>query len=128
MGHSESPAWKKEKDDCCAGQSQAATQGATFGDQTAGEQKNDADVTQKQGNANANVPARRVRRRGARVLRHQVQGLVAAAWRRRQDRLGSGQRGTGRAPGSTRSNSVTQTQEARQFQPLAEWCKGLVTR
>ena len=26
------------------------------------------------------------------------------------------------------SNSVTQTQEARQFQRLSEWCKGLVTR
>jgi hypothetical protein len=34
---------------------QEATQSVSFGDQTVGEQKNDADVTQKQGNGNVNV-------------------------------------------------------------------------
>ena len=34
---------------------QEATQSVSFGDQTVGEQKNDADVTQKQGNGNVNI-------------------------------------------------------------------------
>jgi hypothetical protein len=40
---------------CCDGQSQAGEQSATFGDQTVGEQKNKAEVTQAQGNGNLNV-------------------------------------------------------------------------
>ena len=40
---------------CCDGQSQTGEQKADFGDQTVGEQKNDADVNQFQGNGNVNV-------------------------------------------------------------------------
>jgi hypothetical protein len=40
---------------CCGGQSQAGEQSATVGDQTVGEQKNKAEVTQAQGNGNLNV-------------------------------------------------------------------------
>ena len=36
---------------CCDGRSRAATQETTFGDQSVEKQKNDADVTQAQGNA-----------------------------------------------------------------------------
>ena len=40
---------------CCDGQSQTGQQNAFFGDQTVGEQRNDADVTQEQGNGNIAV-------------------------------------------------------------------------
>src|ERR671918_572350 len=40
---------------CSDGQSQTGEQKIAFGDQTVGEQKNDADVTQKQGNGNVNI-------------------------------------------------------------------------
>ncbi len=43
------------KAECCDGEVQTASQSASFGDQTVGKQKNDASVTQKQGNENANV-------------------------------------------------------------------------
>ena len=43
------------KDGCCDGQSQTGEQKTSFGDQTVGEQRNDADVTQKQGNGNIAV-------------------------------------------------------------------------
>jgi hypothetical protein len=36
-------------------QTQVGTQSVSFGDQSVGEQKNDADVTQEQGNGNLNV-------------------------------------------------------------------------
>jgi hypothetical protein len=40
---------------CCKGQSQPAEQSTTFGDQSLGKQRNDADVQQSQGNGNVNV-------------------------------------------------------------------------
>ena len=40
---------------CCAGQSQAGQQTTSFGDQTVGEQRNNAEVTQGQGNGNVNI-------------------------------------------------------------------------
>jgi hypothetical protein len=40
---------------CNDGQSQTGEQKTSFGDQWVGEQKNDADVTQKQGNGNVNI-------------------------------------------------------------------------
>jgi hypothetical protein len=40
---------------CCDGQSQTGEQKTSFGDQTVGEQKNDADVTQEQGNGNVAI-------------------------------------------------------------------------
>jgi hypothetical protein len=40
---------------CNDGQSQTGEQKTSFGDQTVGEQKNEADVTQKQGNGNVNI-------------------------------------------------------------------------
>jgi hypothetical protein len=49
-GYGESP-----KKDCCHGPSQTGEQKARFGDQSIGTQRNDADVTQKQGNGNVNV-------------------------------------------------------------------------
>jgi hypothetical protein len=44
-----------EQNGCCDGQSQTGEQKTSFGDQYVGEQKNDADVTQKQGNENVSV-------------------------------------------------------------------------
>jgi hypothetical protein len=43
------------KPSCCDGRDQTGSQSASFGDQTVGEQRNDADATQEQGNKNANV-------------------------------------------------------------------------
>ncbi len=45
---------RPDKGGCCGGQTQSGDQSASFGDQTVGEQKNDADVNQAQGNKNAN--------------------------------------------------------------------------
>jgi hypothetical protein len=123
-GHSESPTWKKGKGgDCCDGQSQTGRQETTLGDQTVGKQRNDADVTQKQGNGNVNVsPA--VGSGG----KHESCG-AKCKWRPSGDdaKTVSGQ-GNGNTASAWvgQSNAATQTQEARQFRSLAQWCKGLV--
>jgi hypothetical protein len=49
------PDGKGPKQECCDGQSQTGEQKVRFGDQSIGKQKNDADVTQEQGNGNVNV-------------------------------------------------------------------------
>jgi hypothetical protein len=126
-GHSESPVWSKEKGgSCCDGQSQTGQQETTFGDQTVGEQKNDADVTQKQGNGNVNVSP-------AVALGGKHESCKAACEGSWPSHGGDAKTVSGQGNGNTasawvdQSNSVTQTQEARQLQPLAEWCKGLIT-
>ncbi len=121
------PYWK-EKDGCCgAGPSQTGEQSTSFGDQTVGKQRNDADVTQKQGNGNVNVaPAISLGGSkgdscyspcedswsptggGAETTNAQGNGNTAVAW--------VGQ-----------SNSVDQSQVAYQFQNVVDQCKGLVT-
>jgi hypothetical protein len=124
-GHGESPAWKEKGGSCCDGQSQTGEQETTFGDQTVGKQKNDADVTQKQGNGNVNVsPA------VALGGKHESCGSTckgSSPSHGRDAKTVSGQ-GNGNTAGAwvDQSNSVTQTQDARQFHSLAEWCKGLV--
>jgi hypothetical protein len=126
-GHSESPEWKKEKgDSCCDGQSQTGEQETTFGDQTVGKQKNDADVSQKQGNGNVNVsPAIALGGKHG-----SCRASCEGSW---PSHGGDAKTVSGQGNGNTagawidQSNAVTQTQEARQFQSLAEWCKGLVT-
>jgi hypothetical protein len=45
----------KKQVDCCKGEVQVGKQSAEFGDQTVGEQKNQAHVSQAQGNKNANA-------------------------------------------------------------------------
>jgi hypothetical protein len=117
------------KDTCCgSGPSQTAEQTASFGDQSVGKQRNDAEVTQKQGNGNLNLaPAVSLGGKkgdscdakctttwkptggGAETTNSQGNGNVAVAW--------VGQ-----------SNSVDQSQVAYQQQDVVDLCKGLVTR
>ena len=121
------PYWKK-KDGCCeAGPSQTGEQSASFGDQTVGKQRNDADVTQKQGNGNVNIaPAISLGGSkgdscyspceeswnptggGAETTNSQGNGNTGVAW-------------------VDQSNSVDQSQVAYQFQNVVDQCKGLVT-
>jgi hypothetical protein len=56
---SPSTGYATNENHCCDGQSQTGEQKVSFADQTVGKQKNDADVTQKQGNGNAATPATR---------------------------------------------------------------------
>ena len=121
--HGESPVWTEKGGTCCD-QSQTGEQETTFGDQTVGKQKNDADVTQKQGNGNVNVsPA------VALGGKHESCGSCkgSSPSHGKDAKTVSGQ-GNGNTAGAwvDQSNSVTQTQDARQFQSFAEWCKGLV--
>lgn len=118
----------KSRHDCCeSGPSQAGEQTSSFGDQSVGKQRNDADVTQKQGNGNVNVaPAISVGGKkgypcewkcespsesaggGAATTNSQGNGNTAVAW--------VGQ-----------SNSVDQSQAAFQWQDVVDQCKALVT-
>jgi hypothetical protein len=118
--------WKK--DTCCeAGPSQTGHQTASFGDQSVGKQRNDADVTQEQGNDNVNIaPAVSIGGKkgnscdwkcesgwkptggGAETTNSQGDGNTAVAW--------VGQ-----------SNSVDQSQAAFQWQDAVDQCKALVT-
>jgi hypothetical protein len=118
----------RKKGACCeAGPSQTGGQTASFGDQSVGKQRNDADVTQKQGNGNVNIaPAISIggkkghscdwkcespsqpRGGGAKTTNSQGNGNTAVTW--------VGQ-----------SNSVDQSQAAFQWQDVVDQCKALVT-
>ena len=88
---------------------QTATQVTSFGDQTVGEQSNDADVTQAQGNGNVNIsPA--------------IALLGDAETRNDQ---GNDNEATADVD---QSNSVDQSQTAYQWQSVVDRCKGLVYR
>ena len=117
------PSWKK--DTCCeAGPSQTGEQTASFGDQSVGKQRNDADVSQDQGNGNVNIaPAVSIGGKkgnscdwkcesartdgGTETTNSQGNGNTAVAW--------VGQ-----------SNSVDQSQAAFQWQDVVDQCKALV--
>jgi hypothetical protein len=86
---------------CCGGQSQTGTQETTFGDQTVGEQKNDADVNQAQGNGNVNIsPAVAI-------------GGDASTWN------AQGNGNTARAD-VDQSNTASQSQDSTQSQRLEQ--------
>jgi hypothetical protein len=86
---------------CCHGQSQTAEQKTSFGDQTVGEQKNDADVTQKQGNGNVNVSPAIAIFGDAKTTNAQGNGNTATA-------------------NVDQSNSVDQSQSSHQKQSLQQ--------
>ena len=88
---------------------QSGTQVTSFGDQTVGEQKNDADVTQAQGNGNLSIAPAVAIFGDAQTWNAQGNGNTAKA-----------------AVGQ--SNSVEQSQSAYQRQSLVDACKGLVYR
>jgi hypothetical protein len=100
------------------GQSQTGSQSAVFGDQTVGEQKNEADVNQAQGNKNANVsPAlgksgkKQHRSCGGRAKKGKPRHGGAATWNAQ---------GNGNAAHTDvdQGNTADQSQASRQGQTL----------
>ena len=123
---------KKEygkKDTCCdRGPSQAGEQKASFGEQTVGEQRNDADVLQKQGNWNGSfAPALSLGGHGhdscsskCEKSRHPLAGDAKTAseqgnWNEATTSVGQ-------------SNSAEQSQASHQWQSVVDTCKGLIYR
>jgi hypothetical protein len=86
---------------CCDGQSQAGEQKIGFGDQTIDKQRNEADVTQKQGNGNVNISPAISVFGDASTWNAQGNGNTAIAV-------------------VDQSNSATQSQSASQTQDLAQ--------
>src|SRR5919106_222729 len=112
---------------CCDGQSQAGEQKVVFGDQTIGEQKNDADVRQYQGNGNVSVsPAIalggpkhddcRSKCDGKKSGKH---GGDASTW----NSQGNGNQAYAYVD---QSNRAYQSQAAKQKQSLVQACKGVI--
>ena len=118
-----------EKDTCCdRGPSQAGEQKASFGEQTVGEQRNDADVLQKQGNWNGSfAPALSLGGHGhdscsskCEKSRHPLAGDAKTAseqgnWNEATTSVGQ-------------SNSAEQSQTSHQWQSVVDTCKGLIYR
>jgi len=117
------------KERCCeTGQSQAGEQKTSFGDQHVGEQRNEADVTQKQGNWNGSfAPALALG--GGR--HHACYSKCGKNWyplagnAETTNRQGNGNEAVAWVG---QSNSVDQSQTAYQWQSVVERCKGLVYR
>jgi hypothetical protein len=122
----------KPRKSCCDGPSQTGEQKAYFGDQSIGKQKNDADVTQYQGNDNVNVsPAI-----AALHLKHDScskdsygrcggsywpEGGNASTWNAQGN-------GNFAFAGVDQSNTATQSQSAAQSQSFVQGCCDTVTR
>jgi hypothetical protein len=103
---------------CCGGQSQTGEQSTTFGDQTVGEQRNDADVDQYQGNGNLNIsPAIAI---GGKE--ESCRSKCGASAKRAGDTSTSNVQGSGNRASTDvdQSNSVSQTQSASQAQDLTQ--------
>ena len=115
------------RDECCDGQSQTGEQKTSFGDQTVGRQRNDADVTQKQGNGNINVsPAFGIggKKHGkcrSKCDRYDHGGGAASTW----NAQGNGNTATADID---QSNSVDQSQRAFQYQHVVDACKEVMSR
>jgi len=120
------PKWG-EKDECCDGRSQTGEQKTSFGDQTVGKQRNDADLTQKQGNGNINVsPAFGIggKKHGkcrSKCDRYDHGGGAASTW----NAQGNGNTATADID---QSNSVDQSQRAFQYQHVVDACKEVMSR
>lgn len=109
---------------CCASGGQEATQTSEGGDQSVGEQRNDADVTQEQGNGNVNVsPAIAVGGGkqhdscGPCAKEHGGDtGSSASTWNVQGN-------GNSAAAGVWQGNTATQSQSTWQGQSLVDACK-----
>jgi hypothetical protein len=113
---------------CCGGQSQTGEQKTDFGDQTVGEQKNDADVTQKQGNWNGNfAPAIAFggHKGNSCSLKCEKFWLPSGGNAETSNRQGNWNTAMAEVD---QSNSVDQSQAAHQRQFLVSSGKGLVYR
>jgi hypothetical protein len=112
---------------CCGGQSQTGEQSTAFGDQSVGKQRNDADVTQKQGNGNVNIaPALSI---GAKKG-DSCDSKCESSWK---PTGGGAETTNSQGNGNTavalvgQSNSADQSQAAFQWQDAVDQCKALVT-
>jgi hypothetical protein len=113
---------------CSDGQSQAGEQKAFFGDQEVGEQRNSADVTQKQGNGNVNVsPAIALGGGKHESCRSKCKGSWKPSGARAET---TNEQGNGNAATANvdQSNSVEQSQHSSQRQSIVDECKGLIHR
>ena len=117
----------RAKERCCDGQSQAGEQKVYGGDQTVGEQRNDADVSQYQGNGNVNVsPAVALfgkQHDGCRSKCHSQARASHDGGATTGNVQGSGNRAYADAG---QSNRAEQAQSATQWQKLVERCKGVM--
>jgi hypothetical protein len=118
--------WSTE---CCASPSQTGEQKVHGGDQTVGKQKNDADVTQKQGNWNLNAsPAIGL---GGAKERASCNSTCKSSWR-----PSGGDATTANYQGNWneatanvgQSNSADQSQTSYQRQNVVDMCRGLIYR
>ena len=119
---------RSKKDRCCEGGStQAAEQKTSFGDQHVGEQKNSADVSQKQGNGNVSFAPALALGGGQ---QHSCRSKCGKSWGQHggnaetTNKQGNGNEATANV-GQT--NSVDQTQTSYQRQVI-DVCKGLIYR
>jgi hypothetical protein len=119
------PMYPDGKTGCCNGRMQMGSQSASFGDQSVGKQKNDADVTQTQGNENANAsPALGTSGK----KQHRSRGPHA-----KKGRPGHGGAATSNAQGNgnvakadvDQGNMVDQSQVSRQSQSLDQSREGV---
>ena len=116
----------KENHSCCDGQSQTGEQKVFFGDQTVEKQKNEADVTQKQGNFNGSfAPAISF---GGHKGNSCNSKCETPWWPSGGDATTTNYQGNGNAARAyvDQSNSVDQSQTAYQRQFLVQSGKGLV--
>ena len=126
VDQSQSSAQKQELDSkgaaCCErGQSQAGEQKLIFGDQTVGEQKNDAVVNQSQGNDNASyAPARTSKGNEATCSNECGKSQYPSHGQRGGDARTKNAQGNGNVAKSdvAQKNDVDQTQSSRQKQEL----------
>ncbi|MGH3128910.1 MAG: hypothetical protein ACRDPX_13400 [Gaiellaceae bacterium] len=120
--------WEKER--CCKdGSSQTAEQTADFGNQTIGEQRNEASVTQKQGNGNVSLAPALAFGKGkgkgnscyskcGKPSYHSVGGNAETT-----NKQGNGNDANAQVG---QSNTANQAQTSYQHQNVVDLCKGLI--
>jgi hypothetical protein len=124
---------KKGREACCEpGQSQTGAQRASFGDQTVEKQKNEADVTQKQGNGNLSVAPAFALGGGKHDTCNSTceKSQHPSYGHRGGNAETSNFQGNGNEANAEvdQENDVDQKQASYQHQTLVDICKGLINR
>jgi hypothetical protein len=120
---------RSEKGCCGGGQSQTGTQHADGGDQAVEKQRNDADVTQKQGNKNVNYsPARAFGGKHEQPCRSNCYGDKGGRESGNASTKNAQGNGNHASASVGQSNAVEQSQSAGQAQELVQACKEVVRR
>jgi hypothetical protein len=114
---------------CCDGGDQTGEQHVYGGDQTVEKQRNDADVTQKQGNENVNYsPARAFGGKHEEPCRSKCYGDKGGRESGNASTKNAQGNGNHASASVGQSNAVEQSQSARQAQELVLACKEVVHR